>query len=319
MRAYYCDTFVLPLPEGHFFPMDKYRLLRERVLAQSSSLAIELCLPPAIDDQDLLRVHCPDYVRRVRDGTLSLAEQRKIGFPYSAAMAERTRRVSGATCMALIDALSGDGIAVNLAGGTHHAFYDHGAGYCVFNDTVIAARAAQARGLAERVLVIDLDVHQGNGTASLCANDSSITTFSMHAAKNYPAIKPQSDIDIDLPDGMNDESYLTILATQLPKLFERAKPDAVIYLAGADPFERDRLGFLKLSKAGLAHRDRMVLQACFARGVPAAISMAGGYAPNVNDIVDIHFATVQIAAELQQRWQQHTVRAPIFACSRTVD
>jgi acetoin utilization deacetylase AcuC-like enzyme len=317
MQAYYCDTFVLPLPDGHSFPMQKYALLRAAVLR--SGAPIELKLPPAATDAELLRVHCPAYVERVRTGTLSPAETRKIGFPYSAQMAERTRRVSGATVAALCDALSGDGFAVNLAGGTHHAFYDHGAGYCVFNDSVVAARAAQSRGLATRVLIIDLDVHQGNGTASICANDASITTFSMHAARNFPLIKEKSDIDVALPDGCDDATYLQALATHLPQAFAQAKPDAVIYLAGADPFEADRLGFLKLTKAGLAARDRMVLQGCFARGVPAAITMAGGYAPKLADIVDIHLQTVLLAADFARQWRHHSVRTPLFACTAVAD
>jgi acetoin utilization deacetylase AcuC-like enzyme len=303
MRIYYCDSFELPLPEGHSFPMAKYRLLRERVQAQLASLNAELCLPPAISDQDVLAVHCANYVERVRSGTLSATELRKIGFPYSAQMAERTRRVSGASLQALIDALHGAGVGVNLAGGTHHAHYDFGAGYCVFNDAVIAARGVQARALAKRVLIVDLDVHQGNGTASLCAHDPSITTFSMHAAKNYPAIKALSDIDVELRNGTTDDTYLALLRLHLPRAFDLARPDAVVYLAGADPFERDRLGYLKLTQAGLAERDRIVFQACLSRGVAVALVMAGGYAPNIADIVDIHFQSVQRAAEFARLYQ----------------
>lgn len=311
MRAYFCDTFALPLPEHHSFPMAKYTRLRERVAASAVNCGIELTVPEPASLEDLLRVHCPHYVQRVFEGGLSAAEQRKIGFPWSAAMAERSRRVSGATRSALIDALTGAGVAVNLAGGTHHAFYDSGGGYCIFNDSVVAARAAIARGLVRRVLVVDLDVHQGNGTAALCAGDPTITTLSVHAARNYPAIKPASDFDIALPDGTDDKAYLRALAGVLPRAFDFARADAVIYLAGADPYERDRLGFLKLSKAGLVMRDECVLRACLARGVPLAISMAGGYAADIDDIVDIHHATVLAAARFARLWSAHTRHLPL--------
>ncbi len=310
MRAFYCDTFELPLPAEHSFPMQKYSLLRARVEAESYSLDVNLTLPPRASDADLARVHCPDYINRVMTGTLSVAEQRKIGFPWSAAMAERSRRVSGATIAALTCAIQGDGIALNLAGGTHHAFYASGGGYCIFNDSVIAARAVQAAGLAKRVLIVDLDVHQGNGTASLCAADASITTFSMHGAKNYPAVKEQSDFDVHLPDKTGDAEYLRILRTQLPEIVSHCRPDTVIYLAGADPFEGDRLGLLKLTKAGLFARDETVLGICLAQKIPLAISMAGGYAPDVNDIVDIHFNTVRAAAVFAQRWAANTQNNP---------
>ena len=302
MRAFYCDTFELPLPAHHSFPMQKYSLLRASVAEQAYVLDVTLTLPPRASDQDLARVHCPEYINRVMLGTLSVAEQRKIGFPWSPAMAERSRRVSGATIAALSAALQGDGVALNLAGGTHHAFYNSGGGYCIFNDSVIAARAVQAAGLAKQLLVVDLDVHQGNGTAALCAEDASITTFSMHGAKNYPAVKEHSDFDVHLPENTGDAEYLQILRAQLPEIIAHCRPDAVIYLAGADPFEGDRLGLLKLTKAGLYARDESVLDICLAQKIPLAISMAGGYAPDVNDIVDIHFNTVRAAADFAKRW-----------------
>jgi acetoin utilization deacetylase AcuC-like enzyme len=306
VNVYYCDTFVLPLPSEHSFPMQKYALLREAVTANLDQLGAKLVLPERATDEDLARVHCPAYIQRVMDGSLSAAEQRKIGFPWSMQMAERSRRVSGATKAALADAISGDGVAINLAGGTHHAFYDSGGGYCIFNDAVVAARAAIAAGRCQRVLVIDLDVHQGNGTASLCEGDASITTFSMHGEKNYPAVKQRSDIDVNLASGTDDATYLALLNTYLPRAFELAKADAVIYLAGADPFEHDRLGFLRLSFAGLQKRDRTVFQACLARGLPVAVAMAGGYAPNVEDIVRIHLQTVQEASNFSRLWDgQH--------------
>lgn len=296
MKAYYCHHFVLPLPEGHSFPMDKYRLLYERVKQNAERWKIELVEPDAATDKELSRVHCPDYIRRMSDGSAGEQEMRRIGFPWSAQMVERSRRSSGATMQALKSAIAGNTIAVNLAGGTHHAAYDRGGGYCVFNDSVVAARYVQAKNLAKKILVVDLDVHQGNGTAELCRDDPSIFTFSMHAEKNYPAIKPASDLDVPLRSHTGDAEYLDKLAHYLPIAFERAEPDAVIYLAGADPYEGDRLGYLSLSKAGLAQRDRYVMQACRQANLPLAVSMAGGYCPDVEHIADIHTKTVQLAA-----------------------
>lgn len=276
--------------------MAKYARLHERVAAMAPGLGIRLEEPPAASDEDLLRAHEPGYVRAMAEGTADAAMMRRIGFPWSAAMVERSRRSSGGTIMALRAALEGEGVAVNLAGGTHHAGPARGGGYCVFNDAAVAARHVQARGLARRVLVVDLDVHQGNGTAEICAGDDSIFTFSMHAARNYPAVKPSSDLDVALPDGTGDAAYLDALAGHLPQAIARARADAVVYLAGADPFQGDRLGYLALSKPGLAERDRQVFDACRRHGLPLAVCMAGGYAPDVGDIVDIHEATVRQAA-----------------------
>lgn len=301
LRVYHSHQFELALPAGHRFPMAKYRLLYERVAAHAGALGMAVLPAPKAELADILRVHEPGYVDRVLNGGLSATEQRRIGFPWTPAMAERSLHVSGATKAALRDALAGHAIAVTLAGGTHHAAYAHGAGYCVFNDSVIAARFAQAQGLARRLLIVDLDVHQGDGSASLCASDPSIFTLSVHAARNYPALKPPSDLDVPLADGTGDTEYLVQLERALDQALARAQPDAVIYLAGADPFIDDRLGFLALTKAGLAARDAMVIDRCRALGLPLAISMAGGYAENVADIVDIHFATIEIAAHRARR------------------
>jgi acetoin utilization deacetylase AcuC-like enzyme len=297
MDAWSCHQYVLPLPPGHSFPMAKYALLHERVAENAQRWGIVLREPPPATDEDLLRVHCADYVSRMRDGRATADDMRRIGFPWSAQMVERSRRSSGGTIMALRSALR-DGVGVNLAGGTHHASFARGGGYCVFNDSVVAARHAQAAGWLRRVLVVDLDVHQGNGTAELCAGDDSVFTFSMHGARNYPAVKPASDLDVALPNGCGDADYLDALATHLPAAIARAAADAVIYLAGADPFEGDRLGLLALTKAGLAERDRQVLAACRKAGMAVAVSMAGGYAREVTDIVDIHARTVELAARV---------------------
>lgn len=296
MKAFFCPTFELPLPEGHAFPMAKYRRLYERVREHADPWGVTLHEPVSASDEALRRVHCPEYIERVRRGTLSPQEQRRIGFPWSEAMAKRARRTVGGTIAALEAALRGDGIAVNLAGGTHHAAFDRGGGYCIFNDAVVAARHVQAEGLARRLLIVDLDVHHGNGTAELVAGDATIFAFSMHDAKNYPAIKPASDLDVPLPPGTDDARYLDLLAAHLPRAIEAARPDAVIYLAGADPFIGDRLGQLALTKVGLAQRDRVVLEACRRAGLPLSVAMAGGYAPDVDDIVDIHAETVRLAA-----------------------
>ncbi len=296
MKAFYCHHFLLPLPDGHSFPMDKYRLLYERVKENSIAWNIDLIEPVAASDQDLLRVHCPDYIRRMSSGKASEQEMRRIGFPWSAQMVERSRRSSGATMQALESAIQGDKISVNLAGGTHHAAYDRGGGYCVFNDSVVAARYVQEKKLAKKILIVDLDVHQGNGTAELCRDDASIFTFSIHAEKNYPAIKPASDLDVPLRNHTGDAEYLDALAQYLPLAIDRAEPDAVIYLAGADPYEGDRLGYLSLTKPGLAQRDRFIMQTCHQANLPLAVSMAGGYCPHVEHIADIHANTVQLAA-----------------------
>jgi acetoin utilization deacetylase AcuC-like enzyme len=276
--------------------MQKYRRLFERVQARAPDWGIELVEPPAAGDEDLLRVHAPDYVRRMSTGIGVEADMRRIGFPWSPAMVERSRRSSGGTMMALRSAIEGEGVAVNLAGGTHHAARDRGGGYCVFNDAVVAARYVQHRGLAQRVLLVDLDAHQGNGSAELCAGDERVFTFSMHAGKIYPAIKPASDLDVALPPACDDARYLDLLARHLPEAIARARADAVVYLAGADPYVGDRLGGLALSKPGLAERDRQVFATCRRAGLPVAVCMAGGYAVDAEDIVDIHLRTVQLAA-----------------------
>jgi acetoin utilization deacetylase AcuC-like enzyme len=296
MKAFYCHHFVLPLPEGHSFPMDKYRLLYERVKENAVAWNIDLIEPHAATDEDLRRVHCRDYIDRMSSGAASEQEMRRIGFPWSTQMNERSRRSSGATMQALESAIANHNIAVNLAGGTHHAAYDRGGGYCVFNDSVVAARYVQSKNLVKKIVVIDLDVHQGNGTAELCQDDESIFTFSMHAEKNYPAIKPASNVDVPLRNHVNDAEYLDLLAKHLPTVIEQSQADAVIYLAGADLYEGDRLGNMSLTKVGLAQRDRYVIEQCRKHALPMAISMAGGYCPQVEHIADIHAQTVQIAA-----------------------
>ncbi len=298
MIAYYSDRFVLPLPEGHRFPMRKYRMLRDLVAQRLPEVTLEEA--PHTTDGVLALAHHPQYIHRVTTGALTAAEQRAIGFPWSPDMVERSRRSAGATIAACRAALV-DGVAVNLAGGTHHAQADHGEGFCVFNDAAIAARLMQAERRAARVAIVDLDVHQGNGTAAILANDDSIFTLSLHGENNYPFQKAVSDLDIALPDGTGDDEYLTKLDDALAHMFARFDPQMIIYLAGADPHEGDRLGRLKLTAAGLAARDQRVLAAAGARGLPVAIAMAGGYGRDIEQTVAIHLQTVGIAARHCQR------------------
>lgn len=297
MQAFYSDIFVLPLPEGHRFPMAKYAMLRHGVLAAGVLTPQDLHLPPPATDAELTRAHDPLYVQRVLTGALSEKELRRLGFPWSATLAQRSRQTVGGTIAACRAALA-EGVAVNLAGGTHHAHRDFGQGFCVFNDAVVAARAMQAEQRAQTVLIIDLDVHQGNGTAALTAGDPTIFTFSMHGAKNFPFHKEHSDLDIALDDATGDEQYLAALRWGLSRL-PWTEADLVIYLAGADPYVGDTLGRLALSKEGLARRDEMVFTTCAAAGVPVAVAMAGGYARSVADTVAIHLQTVRLAAALQ--------------------
>lgn len=279
--------------------MTKYRRLRERVLEDGILDAGDLEVPAAACDEDLLRVHDPSYLERVLAGTLTAREVRRLGFPWSRALVERSRRSVGGTVAACRRAL-GDGCAVNLAGGTHHAFRDRAEGFCVFNDAAVAARTLQGEGLVGQVLIVDCDVHQGNGTASIFRDDPSVFTFSMHGKRNFPFEKQVSDLDIELEDGTGDDPYLLLLEEGLDRTLRAVPADLVIYLAGADPFHRDRFGRLALTEDGLARRDRMVFEHCLRRRVPVAVAMAGGYAPQVEEIVALHLETVRQASDLQK-------------------
>ena len=294
MKIFYTDHFVLPLPDGHRFPMQKYSLLREAVQTYAPNSLEEA---PASHDDELLLAHDAAYVERMSHGTLTANEIRQIGFPWSQQMAERARRSAGATIGAAKSSLTGR-CAINLAGGTHHAFADHGEGFCCYNDAAVAARVLQRDHCVQRVLICDLDVHQGNGTASIFCDDESVFTFSMHGARNYPVKKVASDLDVELQDGCDDATYLAALEQHLPQIIKRFQPQAMIYLAGADPYEGDRLGRLKLTKTGLAARDRFVLELARDNAIPVTVTMAGGYAVDIADIVDIHFNTVRTAFEV---------------------
>ncbi len=307
MRVFYSDQYVLPLPEGHRFPMHKYALLRENVVRLEG---VRMCSAPAARDADLALAHSGAYIEAVRSGSLSPAAQREIGFPWSLAMAERARRSVGATVAAARAALV-EGVAAKLAGGTHHASADKGSGFCVFNDTAVAARVMQGERAAAgfgplRVAVIDLDVHQGNGTAAIFRDDPSVFTLSIHGAKNFPFRKERSDLDIELPDGCTDAPYLHALDSALHELWRchgDAQPGLVFYVAGADPLAGDRLGRLALSAAGLRERDRRVLTAVRERGIALAMSMAGGYGRVIEDTVAAQTATLAQALASWRAWQ----------------
>ena len=298
MALFYSDAYVLPLPPDHRFPMGKYVRLRERLLASGAFDAREFRVPEAASDAQITRAHCPGYLDRVARGALSAAEQRAIGFPWSERMVERSRRSAGATLAAAREALT-RGWSANLAGGTHHAFRDRGEGFCVFNDAAIAARAMQVEAGLQRIAIVDCDVHQGNGTAAIFAGDASVFTFSIHGARNFPFRKEASDLDVELADGTGDDEYLWHLERGLDEALERSRPQLAFYLAGADPYEGDRLGRLALTKRGLARRDEHVLRTLRARGVPVAIAMAGGYARDIEDSVEIHANTLLAASALE--------------------
>jgi acetoin utilization deacetylase AcuC-like enzyme len=287
--------YTFPLPEGHRFPIGKYERLREQVLLEGIVSPAALREPARATRESLLLVHTADYVSRFCDGGLTLSELRKLGFPWSPALVERSLRAVGGTCEAAAAALV-HGVAMNLAGGTHHAFSDHGEGFCVFNDVAIAVRLLQRSGRIRRAAIVDLDVHQGNGTNAVFAGDDTVFTFSMHGGRNYPFHKVPGSLDVELPDRANDELYLALLAKHLPTVLARSEPDLVIYLAGADPHEGDTLGRLGLTFDGLARRDAFVLDLCREVGLPVAIAIAGGYGRNLDDTVRIHLETARIAS-----------------------
>lgn len=316
MQAFYADHFVLPLPEGHRFPMRKYSRLRDRLAAELPG--VRFAEAPAASDGELALVHTPAYIQGIEQGHLDASVYREIGFPWSPAMAARARRSVGATVAAARAALS-EGLAGNLAGGTHHAYADKGGGFCVFNDIAVTARLMQAEAGRERdprghrrapmqVAVVDLDVHQGNGTARIFAHDPSVFTLSLHGEKNFPFRKEPSDLDVGLPDGCTDEPYLQALHQALAELQGRFAPDLVIYLAGADAHEGDRLGRLKLSLDGMAARDRVVFDWAWQRRLPVVLCMGGGYGHDIETTVSVQVQTWRIALEYQQRWQALAAR-----------
>ena len=307
MKAFYSTQFVLPLPPGHRFPMGKYARLRDRLAAERPEVTLAQAEPAS--DADLALAHTPAYIAAVAQGTLEARAQREIGFPWSEAMVERSRRSVGASIQATRVAQR-EGVAANLAGGTHHASAQAGSGYCVFNDIAVAARLLQAertgggqQARPPRIAVIDLDVHQGNGTASIFADDPSVFTLSLHGEKNFPFRKVAGDLDVGLPDGTGDQVYLDALDLALVELDSRFRPDAVFYLAGADPHEGDRLGRLKLSYDGLLARDRRVFDWAWTRRLPLTLCMGGGYGHDIGTTVQVQVNTFGVALQYWRRWQ----------------
>jgi len=320
VHVFYATQFVLPLPAGHRFPMAKYGRLRDRLEAEYPQIRLGQAEPAS--DGELALAHSPAYIQAVEHGTLSSAAQREIGFPWSPAMAERARRSVGATVQACRAVMAGEGIAANIAGGTHHAYADKGSGFCVFNDAAVAARLMQAEHARRhrargplRVAIIDLDVHQGNGTARIFADDDTVFTLSLHGAKNFPFRKEPSDLDVELPDGTGDAAYGEALERALEELERRFEPGLVIYLAGADPHEGDRLGRLKLTFDGLEARDRRVMDWAWQRRLPLVFVMAGGYGTDLEATVQVQMNTYRVALDYHARWSalRRSERAAVTA------
>jgi acetoin utilization deacetylase AcuC-like enzyme len=281
---------------AHVFPARKYRLIRDGLVAKGVADPADIVAPDPAGDEDVLRVHTREYVDKLKHGTLSATEQMRLELPFSPQVVEAFWLAAGGSILAAQCALR-DGFGVNLGGGFHHAFPGHGEGFCMLHDVAIAIRRAQAGGAASRVLVVDTDVHQGNGTAFIFADDSSVFTCSIHQERNYPVPKPPSDLDINLADGTGDEEYLSELRRGLSECFSRFSPDLIFYLAGADPYREDQLGGLRLTLAGLRQRDEVVFAEARRRGVPVAVTLAGGYARNTEDTVRIHMNTVLAARD----------------------
>jgi acetoin utilization deacetylase AcuC-like enzyme len=308
MRVCYTPRYYADIGEGHVFPIRKFELVRDRLVAEGTLSPAEIYEPREAPVADVLLVHTDDYVTRLRAGSLTQREIRRLGLPWSKALVRRSFLATAGTCAAARFALA-EGVGANLAGGTHHAFPDHGEGFCVLNDVAVAARVLQRDGAARRFAVVDLDVHQGNGTAHIFAGDESVFTFSMHGAKNYPLFKPRSTLDVELADGTADEEYLETLARHLPRVFGHG-PDLVFYLGGADPYEGDKLGRLSLTLPGLRARDETVLRECRRRGVPVATVMSGGYAADIDDTVEIHCNTIRAAKEVFDGVQGSKFKVP---------
>ena len=296
MKVFYSDSYEFPLPAGHRFPLKKYGMLRRQISANQLVPPSDLKPARSATRRELTLVHDLDYLARIENGRLSAKEIRRIGLPWSPELVRRTFHSVGATIQTCSAAME-DGVAVSLSGGTHHAFRDHGEGYCLLNDSVIAARGLQSDGTIQNAVVIDCDVHQGNGTAALCDTDPTIFTFSIHGKNNFPFRKEKSDLDIELEDNTGDQTYLNALSDGLVKVQKNFDAQLAIYLAGADPYHQDHYGRLALTKSGLSNRDRLVLQWCRDADLPVAVTMAGGYAKNIADTVDIQYETVRRAKE----------------------
>jgi acetoin utilization deacetylase AcuC-like enzyme len=289
--------YAHPLPEGHRFPMVKYELIPAQLLREGVITEAQIHRPAPLEEGIILQTHTAGYWHQLQHQTLSDKEQRKIGLPQSPALTLREITIARGTIDCALHALD-HGVALNVAGGTHHAFADRGEGFCLLNDFAIASNYLLAHKLAKQVLIIDLDVHQGNGTAAIFEGNPLVYTFSMHGAHNYPFHKETSDWDVPLPDGMNDSDYLTTLQDCLPKLIDQVKPDFVFYLSGVDILETDRYGKLKVTAKGCLQRDEMVFNTLQRHGIPCAVSMGGGYSAQIKDIVNAHCNTFKAAEQI---------------------
>lgn len=307
MRVSYTPRYYADIGEGHVFPIRKFELVRDRLLGEGTLVESDLIEPEPATIAQILLVHTEDYVSRLVDGTLTPREIRRLGLPWSTSLVQRSFYAVGGTIAAAHWALD-NGVGSNLAGGTHHAFADRGEGFCVLNDVAIAIRELMREDLVRKAAIVDCDVHQGNGTATIFAAEAAVFTFSMHGAKNYPLFKTHSSLDVELRDGTGDEAYLDTLAYNLPSVFEHG-PEIVFYLAGADPYEGDKLGRLAISIAGLRQRDDYVLRSCYEREVPVVTVMSGGYAENIDDTVEIHCHTIRAVREVFAAETLRTMRA----------
>ncbi len=297
MKAFHSAQYTIPLPEHHQFPISKYARIRERLLAEGTLAESSIFAPELASRDEILLVHTADYHDRFIAGELSARELRRLGLPYSDALVRRSRFSVAGTIYAARAALQ-DGVSANLGGGTHHAFRDHGEGFCVFNDIAIAINLLRAEGRIRRTAVIDCDVHQGNGTAAIFADEPEVFTLSLHGDRNYPLVKQQSTDDVALADNTEDEEYLYLLEQHAAPVFESFRPDIVFYQAGVDPLKQDRLGRLSLSHEGLRRRDELIFKACRARSLPCVITLGGGYARDVEDTVEAHCNTIRVAHEV---------------------
>ena len=285
------------LPDGHRFPMEKYDLLPQQLLYEGTLEANDFFHPKALSDEQILRTHSAEYWEKLKTGTLSRHEIRALGFPFHETLVTRGRHISGGTLECAYHAIE-DGISLNIAGGTHHAFADRGEGFCMFNDFAIASNELLHAQAVKQIMIIDLDVHQGNGTAKLFENESRVFTLSVHGANNYPLKKEKSDLDIGVEDGIDDTSYLDIITQTIPEILEKINPELVFYLSGVDVLGTDKLGRLNLTLDGCKRRDELVMKECKQREIPIAVGMGGGYSRHIKDIVEAHANTFRVAKQL---------------------
>ena len=297
LKIAYSPIYKYELPEGHRFPMEKYELIPEQLLYEGTISPEHFFHPTALADDEILLTHTAEYLHKLNTQNLSAKEIRAIGFPMSEQLISRGKHIANGTLQCAKYAIQ-YGISMNIAGGTHHSYADHGEGFCIFNDIAIASNILLHDGAVSKILIVDLDVHQGNGTAKIFENEPRVFTFSMHGAKNYPGRKEKSDLDIGLADGTEDSTYLAILKDTLPSLLKKVKPEMVFYLSGVDILATDKLGRLSVSIDGCKERDRYVLQTCREQGLPVCVSMGGGYSPNIKDIITAHANTFRVAAEM---------------------